>query len=274
MLARASSAPRTSTSMAGPSGSQPCSSSRIHCTRTGRPDRAREERGVGGRVVGAVVAVAAGAFHEDHPDSLGRQPRSPASGAPQLVRRPGLPVQIVGLARAHVGDTRRRARSRRGSGRASGSRPRARPAPRARAPSTSPRLTSTRRGGRRAAKRLVQRGRRGQPPPAAPGDHERARGGDRLLLALADDAEKAALAHYRDARRAPTATAASSTASSVRAHAPAAGSRGRGACRAPARRARRSQLPGPCRDVQTRRRLCRPPKASRLLVWASRVTAG
>ncbi len=57
--------------IAEPYGSHVCSSSRIHCTRTGRPGNARgDQRGVGAGVVGAVVTVAAGAFHVDAAHAL------------------------------------------------------------------------------------------------------------------------------------------------------------------------------------------------------------
>ena len=56
--------------IAGPYGSQPCSCSRIHCT----PNRhagqfARDQRGVGGGIIGAVMAVAAGALDMDQADA-------------------------------------------------------------------------------------------------------------------------------------------------------------------------------------------------------------
>ena len=158
--------------------------------------RAREHRGVGGRVVGAVVAVAAGGFHEDHPDALGRQAEQPGQGAPQL-EDPLAPGPDRRLARAHVGDA---------AGRPDGGVQLEGPAvlglERVRRPAEGAlhvaAIDQHAGGGRRAAKRLVQRGRRRQPPPAAPGDHERARGGDGLLLALADDADEIALADDLD----------------------------------------------------------------------------
>jgi hypothetical protein len=63
----ASMAASSTVTMAGLSGSQPNSCSRIRCSRTGRPGRAMAMRGFRRRVVGAVLA--AGAFHMDgmHP---------------------------------------------------------------------------------------------------------------------------------------------------------------------------------------------------------------
>ena len=65
-------APAISNSIAGPSGSHACSSSRLHCTRTGLPDGLRQQRRVARDVVGAVVAVAPRAFGEDHANLLRR----------------------------------------------------------------------------------------------------------------------------------------------------------------------------------------------------------
>ena len=76
-----------------------CSSSRIHCTRTGRPGKARrDQRGVGARVVGAVVAVAAGAFHVD---ARARAPRGMRSIS-AIASRSGIDALRVRPDREHA----------------------------------------------------------------------------------------------------------------------------------------------------------------------------
>src|SRR4029453_7539731 len=62
-------APCAFITMAEPYGSQANSSSRIHCTRTGRPGYgAREQRRVERDVVLAIAAITAGSLGEDAPD--------------------------------------------------------------------------------------------------------------------------------------------------------------------------------------------------------------
>ena len=62
--------PSVLVTIAGPNGSQACSCSRIHCTRTGTPgQRARDQGGVGRGIIGAVVAVTSGALDMDAADA-------------------------------------------------------------------------------------------------------------------------------------------------------------------------------------------------------------
>src|SRR6185436_21020872 len=53
------------------------------------PHRAREERGVAGRVLGAVLAVGAGAVHVDEADLLPRKAEDPGEPLAIAVRRLG-----------------------------------------------------------------------------------------------------------------------------------------------------------------------------------------
>ena len=73
------------------------SSSRIHCSRTGRPGGARQQRGVERHVVGAVVAVAAGAFGVDAADRAAAACRAPWRGRARSGKTPWLWVQTVSL---------------------------------------------------------------------------------------------------------------------------------------------------------------------------------
>ena len=105
-----------SSNCGGPFGSQPCSSSRIHCTRTGRPTARDSMRGIGRGIVVAVHAVAAGAIEVDHAHLVARQCRAIARTMPaKPVRRLrcGPDRRAVGLARRRRRTT---ARSTHGSG--------------------------------------------------------------------------------------------------------------------------------------------------------------
>ena len=83
---RASRSASISTAIAAPNGAQRSSSSRDHCTRTGRPvSRAGEERRIERDVVGAVVAVAAGALDVLDDDALRRQAKHEGEVGPQIV---------------------------------------------------------------------------------------------------------------------------------------------------------------------------------------------
>ena len=62
-----------SIAIAAPNGACDISSSRDHCTRTGRPPPLSQADGVERDVVGGVVPVAAGAFHVLDRDILDRQ---------------------------------------------------------------------------------------------------------------------------------------------------------------------------------------------------------
>ena len=94
--------PLTSINCAVPFGSHACSCSRVNCTRTGRPTARDSKHRVGGNVIGAVAAVAAGGLHPDHLD-LGfaamDQPRQLGAQMMRVLRAgpdPGLVVLIIG----------------------------------------------------------------------------------------------------------------------------------------------------------------------------------
>ena len=83
-------------SCCGPFGAQTCSSSRIHCTRTGFAYRARKQRGIFGGVVGRQASVAAGAFCENHAD-VRFGSFSMAATRSRVVNGPCAPVHTVTL---------------------------------------------------------------------------------------------------------------------------------------------------------------------------------
>ena len=110
MRAVRSSAARTFVTIAGRKGSQACSSSRIHCTRTGRPGSgAREQRRIGRDIVGAVVAVAARAFDMDAAHLLRAPSRSVRPAPSRSGNTPWLCVHTVELAVVQMRDRARRA---------------------------------------------------------------------------------------------------------------------------------------------------------------------
>ena len=83
-----------SIAIAGPNGAQASSSARVHCTRTGRPAAARASSAASKRhVVGAVVAVAAGALDVLDDDPVGGQAEREREIARAGCRCPGCGVQ-------------------------------------------------------------------------------------------------------------------------------------------------------------------------------------
>src|SRR5262245_43171398 len=95
----ASSVARKSICVGGPFGSQPCSSARDHCTRTGRPTALASSAAFGCGVFVSVAAVAAGAFDIDAAHILRRQLEHLCELLAQIMcrlrRRPGCQLAIL-----------------------------------------------------------------------------------------------------------------------------------------------------------------------------------
>ena len=221
-----------SSSCGGPFGSQPSSSS-PHPLHAHRPaDRLRQQRRIGRRVIVAVHAVAAGAVEIDHAHLVARQTeqsRRTCCGSGGWPARRSRPWRCR---RAHR-RPRRTARSSRATGSARNSSPIASSRRPARRRAASPLLTIvSSRGTGRCAPVAASSPLLGQAAPSAPlrlsarGAH-----GPRPLV-LGDDAEE-----ILDRGR-PHAGQMPATDALVDRHAawrrpPAAGSRGRAACRGP-----------------------------------------